>query len=224
MTKVPYNKGDAYEANIFKMLESLGLIPEGTKRAGAGAGADMPFLHNGKIFNLEVKKDLQADFGQKYFKWNKNNGWSWALNDQVTNFYTQLGVLTILNNKSIIPNKLNKPDKQITIKDKKEDQKNFEDKIDVPIQALYEYYKSKKCFYIQIGKGFGFYHLEKDIANLGTPQFNAEIKLRFRAKTIHSEPVYNYRFLVAIKIKLKTDKSCFNLETTNTQRFPPIKP
>jgi|TARA_B100000315_G_C14527615_1_gene564591 hypothetical protein len=43
--------------------------------------------------------------------------------------------------------------------------------------------------------GCGFYHLGADVFYLGTPIFDGSLNIRFRAKTIHSDPIYNYGFL-----------------------------
>lgn len=223
MKKGSYNKGDAYEDKIFCILKRKKFLPPNTRRAGAGTGADMPFIHKGKVFILEVKKDKAADYGQKMLKWNSTDGWLWCVDDEVTQLYTELGILKILNNKNLVPIKFSKDKKSITAKDRSGDQRAFEDKIDIPVEALYKYYKGKNCFYIQIGKGLGFYHLEKDVADLGTPQFDAILKLRFRAKTIRSMPLWNYAFYAVLKIRFAGIKSKFNLEPSGSQSFPPIE-
>ena len=125
MAKIPFNIGDAYEDKIFRILLKMGVLPLGTQRAGAGTGADMPFLHKGKKFILEVKKDLQADYGQKMLKWSREKGWFWAVDDEVTQLYTRLGALEYLNKKNIIPRKFTKNKRDITLADKREDQRRF---------------------------------------------------------------------------------------------------
>ena len=223
----PYNRGDAYEQKLFEALENKGVLAPGTHRAGAGTGPDLKFSHRTRIYNLEAKLDLKADFGQKMLKWSKDVGWNWCKQDKVTALYDALGVIKYLNSKRGIPNKHRKENIDLTIHDKKQDQLMFEDTtLHVDIKALRTYYKSKDVFYIQIGDGFGFYYLSSDRANLKVPQFDASFTLRLRAKTINSKPVYSYGFYAVLKVRLQPRplKSPFNIETESGNQFPPISP
>jgi hypothetical protein len=217
-----YNKGDNYEQNIFDLLTSKGLIAIGSARGGAGNATDIKFLHNFQEYNLEVKLDLEADYGQKMLKWD-NGIWSWCVDDAVTSFYTSVGVLDIVNAKNLIPNRYSIARDEITAQQKNQDQKAFEDKVEIEINSLYDFYGGKDCYYIQIG-GYGFYHLKQDILSLDTPQFDCRMKLRLRAKTIHSSPVYKYGFYAVLKVdkKEKPKKSCYDLEQKDGREFPPI--
>ena len=223
--KEPYNKGDEYEAKIFDILLKRGLIPKGSERAGAGGKADTVFIHANVLYNLEVKNALEVDFGQKILRWSKDKKWHWSEDDDVTQLYTAVGVLDKINEKNIVPIKFNKPNAKITPEDKKLDQNAFEARTDIPFEALVKYYNGKGVFYIQIGNGFGFYHLGADVANLGTQPFVASLSLRLRAKTVHSTQASNYGFYAVIKIKAepKPPKSKFNLEPLSSKSFPPIK-
>ena len=217
-----YNKGDNYEQNIFDLLTARGLIAIGSTRAGAGNTTDIKFLHDFQEYNLEVKLDLEADYGQKMLKWD-NGIWSWCVDDAVTLFYTSVGVLDIVNAKNLIPNRYSIARDEITTQQKNQDQKAFEDKVEIDINSLYDFYGSKNCYYIQIG-GYGFYHLKQNILSLGTPQFDCRMKLRLRAKTIHSSPVYKYGFYAVLKVdkKKKPKKSCFDIEQKDGREFSPI--
>lgn len=221
-----YNKGDIYEHTIFLILQTKKILSKDSTRAGAGGGADIKFLHKSQECNLEVKLDLKADYGQKMLKWNDEELWSWCKTDSVTEFYTSLDLLNKINRKKIVPNRFTIPKKQITTADKQKDQQVFEDSIDIDINALYDFYANKNCYYIQVG-GYGFYHLQQDILSLGTPQFICQMRLRLRAKTIHSQPVYNYGFYAVLKV-LKTrdapQKSKYDLEEKDSRSFPPIMP
>lgn len=223
--KVPYNKGDAYEDKIYNLMKKSGILSIGNKRAGAGTGQDAKFTHKGMDYNLEIKLDLLADYGQKMLSWSKGGGWIWRTNDEINKLYTSLGVLDYVRAKKIIPNKHSKPNIALTLADKKEDQRNFEDtKFVIDCNALLKFYEEKNVFYIQIGDGYGFYSLSKDPANLGVPKFNAEFTLRLRAKTIHSNPVHNYGFYAVLKVKNKPQRSDYSIENNDKQRFPPITP
>lgn len=155
-----YNKGDNYEQNIFDLLDARGLLVLNSTRAGAGNSTDIKFLHNLQEYNLEVKLDLEADYGQKMLRWDYGI-WSWCVNDAVTSFYTSVGVLDIVNAKNFIPNRYSIPRDEITVQQKNQDQKAFEDKVEIDTNSLYDFYGGKDCYYIQIG-GYGFYHLKRD--------------------------------------------------------------
>ena len=224
-TKKPYNKGDAYEARIFKLLNRLGLSPFGYSRAGAGGGTDCLFIHQGQSYNLEVKKDLKADYGQRYLKWSENEGWSWCKDDEVSKFYTGIGILDLVERKKIRPNRYLLKKADITLEDKKADQKAFEDRtVTIGPEAFLDYYAKKSVFYIQIGDGYGFYSLKDDPAKLNAPKFEGGFTLRLRCKTIHSRENYLYGFLAVLKPLGKPNKSSFNLERGKGQKFPPISP
>lgn len=216
-----YNLGDSYEQVIFNIFQSKGLLSLNSTRGGAGSGPDIRFIHNALENRLEVKLNLQADYGQKMLKW-KNGIWTWCVDDPTTRFYTEIGVLEIINNKNIVPNRYIIPKNEITTEHKQADQKIFEYSINVDIDALYSYYSHKNCYYIQIG-GYGFYHLKTDILELGTPKFNCQMSLRLRAKTIHSLPIYKYGFYAVLKIKpQRITKSIYDLEEKEGRRFPPM--
>jgi hypothetical protein len=216
-----YNKGDTYEGLVFDLLTTKGLIAPNSNRGGAGNQPDINFVHSFQENNLEVKLDLTADYGQKMLKWS-NGIWSWCVDDVVTEFYTQCGILQLVQDKQIIPNRYSIPKQEITLEQKKEDQKQFEDKLDISINTLYDFYSNKKCFYIQVGN-YGFYHLKEDILDLGTPQFSCEMKLRLRAKTIHSRPVHNYGFYAVLRVSSKPEKSFYDIEEKDGRKFPPIR-
>ena len=217
-----YNKGDTYEQEIFERLAAKNLIVIDSTRGGSGNLADIKFLHNFQEINLEVKLDLEADYGQKMLRWN-NGIWSWCVDDSITSYYTSVGVLNHINNKNFIPNRYSITKDEITLQQKKQDQKAFEDKLEIDINTLYDLYGSKTCFYIQIG-GHGFYHLKQDVLSLGTPQLDCKMQLRLRAKTIHSAPIYKYGFYAVLKVnkKVKPKKSHYDIEEKDGRIFPPI--
>jgi hypothetical protein len=219
-----YNNGDIYEQTIFDILKAKRLIVVGSSRGGAGNKADIEFLHNGLPNNLEVKLNLKADFGQKMLEW-ENGIWSWSKNDSITDFYTSAGVLDIIKDKNLIPNRYFVPKYDITREQRKQDQNDFEDKLEISIDPLYNFYGNKQCYYIQVG-GYGFYHLKYDVLSLGTPQFTGRMKLRLRAKTILDDEnkIYNYRYCATLKVdtKVKPQKSCYDIEQKDGRKFPPI--
>lgn len=222
ITPVGYNKGDIYEDKIFLICVSRGITNPEFKRGGAGNLTDIVFIHNGQLHNLEVKANTGADYGQKMLKWS-NNTWSWCVDDEVTKMYTQLGVLKKVQDKNIVPRRYTMPQELLTENDRLEDQHAFEMKMEIDTIRLFLFYGQKNCHYMQIG-GYGFYYLDEDVLNLGVPQFNGKLKIRFRAKTIHSLPIWKYGFYAVLKITEPPTPSPFDLDTSTGRLFPPIKP
>ena len=97
-----FNRGDSYEDIVFNICQRKGIVADDTTRGGASTGADIKFIHNGSINNLEVKLDLNADYGQKGLVW-ENNIWRWRKEDSITRMYDTIGILDHLNAKGIIP-------------------------------------------------------------------------------------------------------------------------
>ncbi|EKD07065.1 hypothetical protein [Limnospira platensis] len=217
-----YNKGDSYESVIFEILKQKGLLPNDSERAGAGGGVDIQFLYRSRLCNLEVKLDLKADYGQKTLGW-KDGKWFFNKSDVTTDFYTKIGIIDYVNQKNIVPNKYRIAKDHITQFHKQADQSNFEDSVNISINALYDYYAEKKCYYIQIG-GYGFYHLKMDYLQIGTPQFNCNMQLRLRAKTVRSNPIHNYGFYAVLKPQGKPKtQSPYDIEEKSGRIFPPIQ-
>ena len=224
------NKGHKYEKKIVEILQKRSLMPSEISGAGSGPGVDAIFIHKGKQYSIEVKNRANgAEFGQKRLipvKSGKQWKWEWApkvKDEDITKYYTKLGVLDYLNNKKIIPNKYRKSDSQLTYEDVKEDQKNFEDvTYAISDEAIAMFYK-EKADYIQIGNGCGLYHSKTDKAKLGTEKFSGTFFLRFRAKRHTTKNFHCYSFFAVIKCRSLSKKSNYNLEDTDTQKFPKIK-
>ena len=168
--------------------------------AGSGTQEDIIFKHNEKDFSLEIKNNpSDPDWGQCALNPTLENGkWVWDYSNsakkkkpKLLEYYNQyefkdgsIGVLTYLNNKTFIPNKHRIPNEEMTFSLRKEDQDGFEDrKHKVPSDAFAKFHDTKSN-YIQVGRKYGFYHINNDLANLGTEKFAAMFTLRFRAKTI----------------------------------------
>lgn len=217
-----YNKGDTYEEKIFEICVKRGIVPKNFKRGGAGNSPDIEFIHRGTTNTLEVKADTKADYGQKTLRW-KDGMWSWCVNDEVTKMYTQLGILKLIQARKIIPRKYTVTNKLLTQEDKSTDQRAFEKTIKIDTERLFAYYKNKNCHYIQIG-GYGFYYLDEDVLHLNVPQFDGKLIMRFRAKTVHSEPIWYYGFYAVLKVEVPPKPSQFDIEPLPKKIFPPIKP
>ena len=237
---IGYNKGDKYEDKIANILIDKKILPKNYMRAGASDKTDIDFIHKNQNLNIEIKADENADYGQKYLKWDKKNKWFWVKKDNVTEMYKEMKIIDTYIKSSFIPRRFTINSQKITLGDKKYDQHQFErPEIEIPLKTLFEYYKQKNCYYIQI-QNYGFYHLQKDTNSLGTKQFDGIIKLRLRAKTINStKKIYktdklgnkvrintgiltpwNYGFLGVIKMTKKPTKSKFDIEELEGRKFP----
>lgn len=187
------NKGDIYEKRIHEILIARGLTA--IKRGGASDKPDVVVTQaNGTNIFVECKSN-GADYGQKMLNY-KNSKWSWSAPDEITALYDHMKVFQNIN-PDFIPKNANHKNlptnewsrlrkKTITKEDKDYDHKSFKKQnIPMNVEVFFEYYKKRGCYYIQIDS-LGFYHLSEDKYHLGTDQFNGEISLRFRAKSIHA--------------------------------------
>ena len=233
-----YNTGDTYEEKIFNICKDKNILPVGSSRAGAaGNKADIIFIHNQNNIFLEVKNSKNPDYGQKKLDYDSvTKNWMWVGDDDISKFYTELNLASNID-KKFEPiwykkrHKVNGKYKAFaneiyTMEDFKSDQSSFKKaNIEIPLKALFKYYGIKNTFYIQI-EGSGFYHLEKDIGNIGTDKFDGEVSLRLRCK--HSghtnNPPHACQFLGALKLSKKPTFSKYDLEENLEQLFPPIIP
>ncbi len=167
--------------------------------AGSGTHEDLIIRHNGKDVSVELKNNLSdPDWGQcALIPREKEGNWIWNYSGESKNkkpklikYYEQfkfvdgsVGLLEYLNNKKIIPNKYRISNDEMTFPLRKQDQKNFEDCKHRISTLAFSKFHEKKSDYVQIGQGYGFFHISNDSANIGTRQFDAEFTLRFRAKT-----------------------------------------
>lgn len=170
--------------------------------AGSGTQEDLIFQHHGHDLSLEIKNNpSDPDWGQCELlpTQSKDGTWVWDFSNKAKSekaklieYYNQfkfidgsVGALEYLKNKKLIPNKGRIPPQKITFLLRKEDQKNFEDtKHKISAEAFAKFHE-KKSNYVQIGNGYGFFHINNDPVDLGTVKFDAEFTLRFRAKTIN---------------------------------------
>ena len=79
-----YNKGDKYEDKIANILKDKKILTKNYVRAGASDKTDIDFIFKNQNYNIEIKADENADYGQKYLMWDKINKWTWVKNDNVT--------------------------------------------------------------------------------------------------------------------------------------------
>jgi len=234
------NKGFDYEDKIIEILIQKKLISPNKKRTGGSDGADTIINFKNKKINVELKnKDTGADYGQKELVWTPSKLWSWSLGkkkleDDNVKLFKSLNIINNYIDKNFKPRRYSKIKTTNIIKSKYENvsvadynfdrQKMENPNIPIPLNTLFNYYKLKNCFYIQIEKS-GFYHLSQDKYNIGTKQFDGEIQLRLRVKyrgskkNIKTKP-WDYGFLAKIGLKTKPTLSNFDIEELDGREFP----
>lgn len=220
---MPVNKGIIYESKVNSNLKKTNLQKKSFRGAKSNPNApDCQLKYQGKDYNVEIKLDLYTDFGQGTLDYNLEKN-KWILGGSKTkSAETFREILSSANVPDIVnkkwgpkgpPRKYSIPSKFFTKEDVKFDYDNFkETTIDIPNKAVSDYYASKDTYYIQIG-GYGLYYMSEDVANLGVPELDLKLKLRFRIKRASSIPIYNYRFTTAIQVvKSSLVKSKYNLD------------
>jgi hypothetical protein len=192
------------------MLKKAGLQRASFQSAGSDSNApDAELTLKGGPQKVEVKLDLKVDFGQGSLDYDLEKK-KWILGGadtesakQMREFLEILGVPRIVNTRwgaKGAPRKFTVPTAQFTKKDVDHDYANFHDFfVQVPSDSVAKYYNTKKTYYIQIGGGYGFYWMGRDIANLGVPKFQVNLRLRVRLKRGGSLPINNYRFSTALQ-------------------------
>ena len=217
------NKGILYEKTINENLKKAKVQKKSFVAAGSDSNApDAEITYNKIDYKIEVKLDLNVDFGQgsldydlKAKKW-KLGGANTVSAIQMREFLEGVGVPALVQKKwgaHGAPRKYTVPFSQYKQKDVDYDYAKFTDQfVDIPKDSVAKYYNSKKTYYIQIG-GYGLYHMGKDIAKIGTDEFDLQLKLRVRLKRGGSMPIYNYRFTTAIQaVKGSLQKSKVDLD------------
>ena len=214
--------GFLYETKIHKALKAQNLVPSGFTPAGSDANApDAMFMYGGKDNKLEIKLDLKADYGQgtlsydpKTKKWGLG-GAKTAAAQEMRELLNAVGILRFVNSKwgsKGAPNKGAIPSKSFTEDMVKSDYARFKDAfLPISTSALWDYYATKKTYYIQVG-GYGLYYMKSNTDNLPIPQFNPKLRIRIRVKRGGSRPIDNYRFTTALQVTTKPSKSPYDLD------------
>ncbi len=214
-----WNKGQQYEYDITELIKKQGIAVPLDLRSN-----DTGFVYNGVDYYVEVKNRTAPDFGQKGLVWSQANKWQWRDDDNISKMFDTIGVTKHIDPK-FVPKLYSVSKNLLTPMDRSADQRAFE-KSNIPLTGatyLHDFYARKNCFYIQV-EGKGFYHLQKDIANLGVPQFDPDLTLRLRAKTHASIPVHQYSFFAVIQVNRRSIRyTKFDLEEKGGRVFPPIK-
>ena len=213
-------RGFLYEGRVFNKLKSKNLVPPGITPAGPDPSKpDAVFKYNNVSYNLEVKLNLEADYGQGTLEYSQGK---WGLGgantpqaDEMRNILNSVGAVEFVNNQwglMGIPYKGTVMNEQFTPEMVRQDYKRFTDRyLNVPLSSLFNYYASKNTSYLQIG-GYGMYYMGSNPANLPVPQFNGALRLRIRTKRGGSNPIYNYRFTTALQVTQKPSRSIYNID------------
>ena len=219
------NKGILYEAFLYETLKDKGLIPRGFTPAASDSNApDIKFMWKGNSYNLEVKLDQRADFGQSGLKY-RNAKWELDGNSapahvSMREMLRRMGIEDFVNSRAGWGGlgqprlfKLKEDNLTPTWADKQDDYDKFQDKyIPIPNTTVTSYYKGKNINYIHIG-GLGTYYMGGDPAQMipftNIPRFQADLKLRIRKKGSSSNP--NYRFSLALLLASTPNESEFNI-------------
>jgi len=219
------NKGILYESFLYETLKDKGLIPRGFTPAASDSNApDIKFMWKGNSYNLEVKLDKRADFGQSGLKY-KNNKWKLDGNKapahvSMREMLKRMGIEDFVNSRAGWGGlgqprlfKLKDEGMTPTWADKQDDYDKFQDKyIPIPNTTVTSYYKGKSINYIHIG-GLGTYYMGGDPAQMipftNIPRFKADLKLRIRKKGSSSNP--NYRFSLALLLASTPNESEFDI-------------
>ncbi len=214
--------GFIYETKIHKALKAKNLVPSGFTPAGSDANApDAMFLSGGKDNKLEIKLDLKADYGQGSLTYNfKTKQWGLggaktASAQEMRDLLNAVGILKFVKQSwgsKGAPNKGQISSKSFTQDMVKSDYARFKDAfLPINTRALWNYYATKKTYYIQVG-GYGLYYMKENPANLPIPQFNPNLRIRIRVKRGGSTPMDNYRFTTALQVVTKPQKSSYDLD------------
>ena len=228
------NKGFLYEEYIFELLKQQNLVPTGFTPAGSDDTApDCKFIWKKKAYNLEIKLNEKADFGQSGLKYNISTK-KWYLDGKNTTYHRtmrknleNIGVPSFVQKawgSFGVPRLFERASKRekMTWDDKAYDYETFKDDyIPIDNKTFFRYYNSKKVYYIQIGGGYGTYYLGQDPANLkgftDIIKFDGTIKLRIRKKGSTISP--NYRFSTALMIDGNPTKSPFDISQSDSIDF-----
>ena len=205
------NKGILYEKKINNLLKRNGAQRKDFRPAGSDSNApDAEIRVRGSDYKVEVKLDTKVDFGQGSLDYDMDKK-KWVLGgantdsaEQMRQFMRMIGVEKLVNQKwgkFGAPRKYTVETKKFTKKDVDHDYKNFKDFfVDIPSNAVTNYYASKSTYYIQIGGGYGFYFMGSNPAKMpDLTEFTLKLRLRVRLKRGGSLPLNNYRFTTAIQ-------------------------
>jgi hypothetical protein len=223
-------QGRKYEITCNTKLLQKKLLPKPLSYYGGSdnTAPDGEFLYKGKIYKVEYKLDMKADFGQSTLDYDKKKN-RWYVTGKNTKEGLQIqelmrgaGVENLINSnqgwkKSGIPNKFN-VEYRVTKQQAKEDYEEFPNKyVRIDRNSVNKYYAEKDTYYIQIGN-YGLYYMEDNPADLDIPKFLPDLRVRMRLKAggsgLNGVDYYNYRFVCALQIVNPTRiiKSSYDIE------------
>ena len=220
------NKGFLYEQALFHKLKDASLVPQGFSPAGSdNLAPDLKFIWHGNEYNLEVKLDQKADYGQSGLRYVDDtwilDGSSAQAHVSMREMLTEIGIPRFVNSVDGWgglgqPRKFLREEQGLktSVSDHDYDYNTFLDKyIKIDSNTVSRYYNNKNIYYIHIG-GMGTYYMGKDPAQMARStdmaKFIPSLKLRIRKKgsSDHSKP---YRFSLALLVDNKPLASNFDM-------------
>ena len=206
------NRGIIYENRVNASLKKYNLLPKFFKGAGSDSNKpDSIIVKLADEYKTEIKLMLKVDFGQGALDYNVKTGlWSIGTRTKTPAAEEMREILMMAKVPDLVnrewgklgaPRKFTVPLDKFTKEDSDYDQKTFKDKnIRVDGDPITKYYNRKDTYYIQIGNGYGFYYMGKDIAGFGCSEFKPTVEVRIRRKRGGSMPYHNYRFSTALNV------------------------
>ena len=137
-------RGFLYEGRVFNKLKSKNLVPPGITPAGPDPSKpDAVFKYNNVSYNLEVKLNLEADYGQGTLEYSQGK---WGLGgantpqaDEMRNILNSVGAVEFVNNQwglMGIPYKGTVMNEQFTPEMVRQEYKRFTDRyLNVPLPS-----------------------------------------------------------------------------------------
>lgn len=196
--------GLEYENRVLSAIKAnISKTPYKIKPSTAGFSAhevDLILLYNSHQIAIEIKQDKNAQMGGGSYNYDMKTGKFTMSGKTVMDPAIANKIVEALNDKQAALDKALEYAKKHspvslaqninglplkTTKDVWEDMtKNrllvpLNAKIDVPTTFLYDHYKKKGCYYIQIG-GAGLYYLHSNPLNLPVPQLKANMQIELR--------------------------------------------
>jgi len=196
--------GLEYEDKVLRAINSkIKETPYKIKPSTAGFSAaevDLILLYKNKQIAVEIKMDKGAQMGGGSYNYNEKTGIFTLSAKTVIDADINKKLLEELNKKKTSLNTLltySKKNSPVSLTENmtglplKTTKAVWEDmtknrllvplnaKIEVPTQFLYDHYKKKGCYYIQIG-GLGFYYLHSNPLKLPIPQLKATMQIELR--------------------------------------------
>ena len=181
--------GFLYEKKIFKIMHSIGLLPEDVKKTAGASSVDPDIVIQikGQKINVEIKQDINAQSGGTSIKYKKGNDFvlvkdldclsNEELNKHLSGHINSIDNLLSFFNKESIPFSTTKLKWNEAVE--KDLIKKASTRIINSINFIEEHYTKKNVNYIHFGK-HGLFYMKEDKIKLGVPRLNGDVILEVR--------------------------------------------